>query len=531
MIQTTLLNYFKCDGSTQPSVNKLSSFKQTNLYAYFNTIPKKKNLILDYFKPKKKVQEVEDKVFDLVLVDISDLWFDTDINCVKINMYDPKLKYIAISYRWGELNEQLVKTPDYTAHITSFNLNDFNRLCQFIHGDPDFEDIQYVWIDAISVDQRNKEAKKNTILKMNQIYQNASYILAVPDLHKGYLEKNTANIEVIDLIEKNKETIYHDIYNHQQQQDSKMKLENKIMEYDELKKAYQFLAYLMEDWSNRAWVISEYHIAKEKYKKEGIPLKYAFISVISGPIGQSFFSYHFDDDDYQQKQQYTTNNEYDNKNNNKLNYMDATDVKTFHQFVKERFMQRPHLDMMLNSNAARNEDRFHAILPSWNEYKHLMKDVSKWNITDMISVRLKLYEIINNGDLWDKAKLLHACLIKDDYKAAILPTYASRYNPDNLRIVEKYNYNNAIYSKFEEKLLSHLSFCKGEKKANQIKQLMDEYKMNSKPIWTENLISIQFVDCGYLSIKVNSYFIKKSDGGRHYLRSILPLDNHDEIHE
>ncbi|CAO3638586.1 unnamed protein product [Cunninghamella blakesleeana] len=66
-------------------------------------------------------------------------------------------------------------------------------------------------------------------------------------------------------------------------------------------------------------------------------------------------------------------------------------------------MQRSHLDMILNSNASRNEDRFNAILSSWNEYSHLIKNkdtISKWNITNMTLVRLKLYEIMD--DLWDK---------------------------------------------------------------------------------------------------------------------------------
>lgn len=35
---------------------------------------------------------------------------------------------------------------------------------------------------------------------MNEIYKNAIYILAAPDLHKEYLEKNTANNELIKLM-------------------------------------------------------------------------------------------------------------------------------------------------------------------------------------------------------------------------------------------------------------------------------------------------------------------------------------------
>ncbi|CAO3652094.1 unnamed protein product [Cunninghamella blakesleeana] len=98
-------------------------------------------------------------------------------------MYEEGLEYIAISYRWGECNEQLLKSPDYNAHITSFALNDLKWLCYYITKEPDLKGIQYLWIGAISVDQQDQARKTNIILKINQIYEKASYILAVPDLH------------------------------------------------------------------------------------------------------------------------------------------------------------------------------------------------------------------------------------------------------------------------------------------------------------------------------------------------------------
>ncbi|KAI9300694.1 hypothetical protein BJ944DRAFT_272599, partial [Cunninghamella echinulata] len=117
----------------------------------------------------------------------------SEIKCVKKKMNDKDLKYIAISYRWGELNEQLVKTPDYTAHITSFDFQDFIKLCYFIKTEQDLKNIQYLWIDAISINQQDYEQKKETILKMTDIYKRATYILAVPDLHYTYLQNNPAN--------------------------------------------------------------------------------------------------------------------------------------------------------------------------------------------------------------------------------------------------------------------------------------------------------------------------------------------------
>ncbi|CAO3637846.1 unnamed protein product [Cunninghamella blakesleeana] len=535
------------------------------------------NLIIDYFKPKKNVQEV-----DLVLVDIKKTLVSRIIECVKKKIDDPDLKYIAISYRWGELNEQQVITPDYIAHITSFHLSDLTYLCQYIKRDSDLCNINFLWIDAISVDQYNhEENKKMTILKMNQIYQKATYILAVPDLHLRYLKKNMANKEILNLIkDKYKKTIYKEIANmihfssshstnnntkrsimdsskHTNNNDNnntnndndnddddpysfiqelkmemkesdkeneenkvenkKLRIENEglkmemkksklIQEKNELKKAYQFLAYLIDDWTNRTWVISESQIAKEKYKKHGIPLKYMFISLID-PI-HPFFSYHFEDDN-------------DDQNNKTLTYEDVDDPKTLDQFIKSRFMQRPHLEMILNSNATRNEDRFHATLPLWNKYHHLIRNVSEWNITDMTSVRWKLYEMINDGDLWDKATLLYAC--SRNYMC-ILPSFVSQYNVNDLRIVEKCNYNSIIYKKFEDGLLKYISNRTKENELVQMKQLFNEYKMNSKSIWTENLTSIQFdpYRC-CLSVKSNTYFIR-NQGPADYCRWNSTLD-------
>ncbi|CAO3638494.1 unnamed protein product [Cunninghamella blakesleeana] len=589
MIQTTLFNYFQCNGAIQPIVKKVSSFKQTSIYDHFNRIPKKKNFILNYFKPKNKVQEKEEqeKVFDLILVDINESSsILSTMKCVKKNMYDPDSKYIAISYRWGELNEQLLKTPDYTAHITSFNLVDLKLLCKSIKSDPELKEIPYLWIDAISVDQHNHSRKKDTILKMNQIYKKATYILAVPDLHYSYLLKHPANKEILDLIRYDYyKTIYKEIANNkysstensinndntessittnsirQQQQhtnnngdqysfiqnltskklinkNNELKIEKEMKEKEnelqqrkqELKKIYQYLAYLIEDWSNRAWVISEYHIAKEKYMKHGTPLKYWFISLHYYRLrNQPFFSYYFNDNDQQQS---LINNINDDKSNNVLNCRDVIDSKTFNQFLKSRFMQRSHLEMILDSNAARNKDRFHAILPSWNEYHRLIinrNTISEWNITDMTSVRLKLYEIMDDGDLWNKASLLKAC--SRDFGEIILPSFATYNNKGSLILVEKCDYNNVIYKEFEEKLLKNTSIYRNKEKVTRIQQFINEYKTNSKAIWTENLASIQYEQRRYcVSVKSNTFFIKKDDYQRDSLQNKLLLDDDDEIY-
>ncbi|CAO3645255.1 unnamed protein product [Cunninghamella echinulata] len=186
----------------------------------------------------------------------------------------------------GELSEQLCKTPNYTAHITSFELNDLVILCEFIKKDPCLKDIQYLWIDAISVNQLDDKRKKDTILKMSDIFKTATYILAVPDLHRQHLYKNPANKEAFDLIMNHSKVIYTNIFNSIQSTN-----ENKIEENEAIKSAYQFLAYLIEDWSNRAWVISEYHIAKEKERTERIPLKYVFLTLFDSHLHKKFTSF------------------------------------------------------------------------------------------------------------------------------------------------------------------------------------------------------------------------------------------------
>ncbi|CAO3653395.1 unnamed protein product [Cunninghamella echinulata] len=441
-------------------------------------------------------------------------------------MYDQDLKYIAISYRWGEMDEQLVKTPDYTAHITSFHLRSLAQLCHYIKKETDLKEIQYLWIDAISVDQLNHERKKDTILKMSEIYKRATYILAVPDLHYEYLRYNPANRYLLDLVEKYRKIIYMDILNdgslvnvdNAKDEEIKNKYKthqllnyfindrqsygennNKLDEKNEdIRKVYKFLAYLTQDWSNRAWVISEYQIAKEKEKNQGTPLKYIFIYLLFSEVS-TFFSYSFD-------HQFTNigiNN--NNDGNNKINYSQVDSSSKFINFLRTRFIQQDHLNMLLNSNATRNEDRFNAILSSWKKYSYLIKNkntISNWNITDMISVRLKLYELMD--DLWDKARLLYACS-HFDIGLPILPSYASQCNGDYLYLNEKDNAHIA----YETYLAYILSFCyKMYGNYDSARQLLDNTKKEFESIYTDNILTIQLnPHYYYLSIKSIKYFI------------------------
>ncbi|ORY97005.1 hypothetical protein BCR42DRAFT_497406 [Absidia repens] len=110
------------------------------------------------------------------------------IHCVKKPLEENDLKFVALSYRWGELHETLIDTGvGYTATITSFDLNDFYRLCEMMTIESDTKHINYVWVDAICVDQ-SPAKRKATIHQMSNIYDRATYILAVPDLHVTYLK-------------------------------------------------------------------------------------------------------------------------------------------------------------------------------------------------------------------------------------------------------------------------------------------------------------------------------------------------------
>ncbi|ORZ04093.1 hypothetical protein BCR42DRAFT_444316 [Absidia repens] len=102
------------------------------------------------------------------------------IRCVKKPLEENNLEFVALSYRWGELHETHIDTGvGYTASITSFALDDFYRLCEMMTVESDTMHIDYVWVDAICVDQ-SPAKRKATIYQMSNIYDRATYILAVP---------------------------------------------------------------------------------------------------------------------------------------------------------------------------------------------------------------------------------------------------------------------------------------------------------------------------------------------------------------
>ncbi|ORZ07373.1 hypothetical protein BCR42DRAFT_426132 [Absidia repens] len=158
-------------------------------------------------------QQRQQTQFHVVLVDIKKTVSDENIHCVEKPL-EGDLKYVALSYRWGEVQETMIDTGvGYSVTITSFAVVDFINLCRMIACEPDLKDMEYVWVDAICVDQNNPIKRKTTIYKMSNIYEHANYILAVPDLHLTYLHSlSTKNSEILDDSFRFSEDIYYLIH-------------------------------------------------------------------------------------------------------------------------------------------------------------------------------------------------------------------------------------------------------------------------------------------------------------------------------
>ncbi|ORZ04117.1 hypothetical protein BCR42DRAFT_497124 [Absidia repens] len=491
-------------------------------------------------------QQQQKESFQVVLVDIEKAAKDKVIHCIKKPLEDKNLKFVALSYRWGELHETLIDTKvGYIASITSFHLNDFYQLCHMMTLESNLKHIKYVWVDAICVDQRPSK-RKATIYQMSNIYERATYILAVPDLHLTYLKgvslKNNDTIEganeyskdiyyllhgntdglvALDLaslddfgVPKNPPALRqlllkctdhfghsfmtytrHDelycpvlaldhicVSNALQRDQWKAWVKNSkksfgdlhqchevicplkmFYEYDfgttpkeycqfdgakwkskilarsnSIRQSMEFLTDLIKDWSSRVWVISEYSIAKKKNN-----LKYWFTQLSFPYNGTayydhmkeekeklSFFKFDFNDSSFSD---FMMDVDY---------YKDQSEVKftrsrttnpvyiQFHSTMIRQLRQQTFLEMMLRSKASRNEDRFYSILPL-SEHADQKTEVSHWNIQSMVSVKLKLYEIMN---IKNKLALLFWSTHENAIKNDVLPTFATSTLPAEFQL-------------------------------------------------------------------------------------------------
>jgi hypothetical protein len=197
------------------------------------------------------------------------------------------------------------------------------------------------------VDQKNQAHRKATIYQMSNIYQRASYILAVPDLHLSYLKKaNIRNRDAINNIDEYADYIYNllrgkvdklvypkqqwihedhykaakklqlhssttNLHKFQAKIFDKVEATNlKVRKWannedgwkpltsnqvQDIKNAVSYLSGLILDWSTRVWVISEFHIAKNKEHRK---LKFWFMALDSKPHyikkTDGFFEFDFD---------------------------------------------------------------------------------------------------------------------------------------------------------------------------------------------------------------------------------------------
>ncbi|ORZ08218.1 hypothetical protein BCR42DRAFT_425472, partial [Absidia repens] len=429
----------------------------------------------------------------------------------------------ALSYRWGELDEQIVAaTDDYHARIVSFQLDDFFKLCEAMQHEPNLQHIEYVWVDALCVDQENVEKRKATIYHMNHIYLQAKAVIAVPDLHAAHISATTsANRDAMNLVKKYSRYLYYlldkspgaqqsldemdntwmdslgmpklDLYrrdfmnsnntittssqsndrnddnpciiqqmmtlmhqrysedkaDHGDQLQYRLMVELQRLEWQrqrlecqrqrlewqrhleqrktEITQSMKFLQSIMEDWSNRTWVISEYHLAR---RRRGT-LKFWYNQLSCPELnGYPFFEYNFDN--YAKPQPVYSDHpiflqmlQQHHRKDYKRQMAELTNE--FYDSMRRQLTSRTVLELILQSKASRNEDRFYSIIPLAPKYRHYLKDkhsVSSLGISDMLSVRLRLLKWL---DTKDKLNLLFCAQNPITSKTvALLPTFATQ---------------------------------------------------------------------------------------------------------
>jgi hypothetical protein len=92
-------------------------------------------------------------------------------------------------------------------------MEDFYLLCKMILLETDLKEMDYVWVDAICVNQTNHDKRKETIYQMSTIYEKAKYILAVPDLHLSHLENTLeSNRDITNYSKLHHDYIYYLIH-------------------------------------------------------------------------------------------------------------------------------------------------------------------------------------------------------------------------------------------------------------------------------------------------------------------------------
>ncbi|ORZ06442.1 hypothetical protein BCR42DRAFT_159556 [Absidia repens] len=488
-----------------------------------------RELTYDNIQPQQQQQQQQQNIpFQIVLVDIEEA-SRYSIHCVEIPLEDAS--FVALSYRRGELDEAIVDTGlGYTISMTSFGMYDFYTLCKMILQEPDLKHIKYVWVDAICVNRSNYEQRKATLHHMSDIYEQATYILAVPDLHKRQLRNtSTANQKIMNKGNVFSDYIYYLMHENSEQlnrldnqfldnikapadrtlrqllanyttfladgftqcrekqdddhdppenaldllceihqasslpnphesldllKNQTQKVEGEIgrdggggneswLHYDKvaslfleapdrrwknigqsdkcwthalihrktvIRQVMQFLADLIADWSTRVWVVSEYTIAKKKNN-----LKYWFMQLSNQTTkGLPFFTYDFTNPAFAGAIEMMPNyNLKDDSNPNPLH-------RLFHHTMSKQLHTQTFFEMMLRSKATKNEDRFYAILPL-SKYVDKLKQVDGWKFKTLMSVKCKLFDIMDTRDKWNL--LFLSAVIYFSNGVDVLPTF------------------------------------------------------------------------------------------------------------
>lgn len=112
-------------------------------------------------------------------------------------IYNNGYKYATISYRWGDnktCKSWKFKMDMKDKTVTSISLEKLKILSDLILK----INIQYIWIDALCIDQENNNEKIEEINKMWKIYKNSICVIAVPILGYDVFDKNNYKKYIID---------------------------------------------------------------------------------------------------------------------------------------------------------------------------------------------------------------------------------------------------------------------------------------------------------------------------------------------
>lgn len=98
-----------------------------------------------------------------------------------VRTYPWKFRFAAISYHWApDLPEWELETPQHTAIVGAFYRKHFKRLLKWVEEKFGHKGIHHVWIDAISINQRNETIKAKQLPEITFLFHSAAFVIAAP---------------------------------------------------------------------------------------------------------------------------------------------------------------------------------------------------------------------------------------------------------------------------------------------------------------------------------------------------------------